>query len=285
MPYMRPPKNYETSDFPLPHNMVQQGGLGIDGTSKNATYFPILLGDRGLVNADLVIANPEHASFAESATPYCYKNSIITDIMVSMKFNMSKVAIETDALRKITVNWLPVYTAFLSRLTAEDSKSTNTTAEILSLESEAVGKSVYPIWSAVNLDHGLAIGIHANATTALMGRTTDGVQESISFNTNTFFDAMHYYTNRNMLKKMVGKNTRTVIKRDHGYTYYNKRFGNSIAKRINDYTFCGILVYADKSGKYGQTCLATDTTDINHIDMSCIIRYNEWNSEFDQTAT
>ncbi len=285
MVYQRPPRGYAQSDQPLPHNFSGQGGLGLDGTSKTATYIPIIMNDKGLVNADLVIANNEHGSFAESPDCYCYKNSIIPKIMFSIKIRMSKVAVATDALRDIVVNWMPVYTSFKSRLDAEDTRSGSTCAELLELVSEAVGKSVRPIWTTVSIDHGADYKIHTNATTALMGLTGDDSPESVAFDPSEFYDAMHYYSNRNMLKKMVGENHKIILNKDKTYSYYSNNFTNSMVKRINDYTWCGILIWTKKSGQVDQIPLAADTTDINHIDYSYFVRYNEWNQDFDQTAT
>ncbi len=282
---MRAPRGYQKSDFPLPHQLEYKFGLGLDGTSKESTYIPIIMNDRGLVNADLVNANPEHGSFSEEPSPYCYKGSIIPKVMFSLTMSMSKGAIETDKVRTIKVNWLPVYTSFLNRLTAEDSKSGNTVAEILELVSEAVGKSVVPIWSTVNMSAAGTVPVHSAATTALMGLTTDATHESTIFDDNIFYDAMQYYTNRNMLKKVIGKMHRVIVNRDRPYRYYSNRFTSPMVKRINDYTFCGVLVWTKKSGDVDQIPLAGDTTDINHVDCKCIVRYNEWNPEFDQTAT
>ncbi len=285
MVFKNPPKGYESSDYPLPHNFLYQGGLGLDGTSKNATYFPLIVGDKGLVNSDLVNANPEHGSFAEATTPYCYKNSTVPRMMVSFSATLSKVAIETDKLQVVKGFWFPVYTAFKNRLDAEDQKSGNTTAEILEIESEAVGKSVYPLWSAVNMSGPSTVGIHANATTPLMGLTTDALWETVDFSSGLLYDALHYYQNRNMLKKMIGPIRKFGLTRDRNYRYYSNNLTNSIVKRINDYTFCGIMISVNKSGAIDQYPTATETTDINHVNLNCVVRYDEWNSEFDQTAT
>jgi len=286
MVFKATPKGYLQQEHPLPHNMLNYFSLSVDDTlATNATYIPLILNDEGLVNADTVNVNPEHASFAESNNPYCYKKSIIPKINFTMQARLTKGAVETDKLRNLEFYWMPVYVSFLNRLEAEDSKTAVQIEDILELEHETVGKSAYPIWGNVNLPSAGSIGIHANATTALMGLTTDATTENIVFDRELFFDALQYYTNAPMLKKVVGSMHRVVLSRDRNYFYHSNNFTNPMVKRINDYTFCGILVFAEKAGSARQLVDGGDVTAIAHMIFQCHTRYDEWNSDFDQTAT
>jgi len=286
MVYKQIPKGYFRTEFPLPHNMSGRVSLNTDDAAdNNCTYIPIILNDEGLVNADTVNVNPEHGSFAESNTPYCYKNSIIPKINFTLRAKLNKGGIETDKLRSIILDWMPIYTSFLNRLEAQDSKTAVQVEDILELQHETVGKSCYPIYDAVNMTNGSTIGIHANATTALMGMTTTAALENVAFNKELFYDALQYYTNAPMLKKVIGKMHRVTLYRDHTYTYHSNNFTNPMVKRINDYTFCGILLYAPLAGTHEQLNVAGDTTDIAHINLAWHLRYDEWNPEFDQTTS
>ncbi len=280
------PKGYLSAEHPLPHNFNQNFAFNLDSaTSKNATYVPLILNDEGLVNADTVNVNPEHGSFAESNTPYCYKNSIIPKINLTIRASMSKGSIETDKLRNIKFSWMPVYISFLNRLEAEDSKTAVQIEDILELQHETVGKSCYPIWSGTNLDDTSLIGIHANATTALMGLTTNANMETVAFNKELFFDALQYYTNAPMLKKVTGKMRSVTLSRDRHYVYHSNNFTHPMVKRINNYTFCGILIHAGLEGSNDQQFPIGDLTAIVHMTFRVHVRYDEWNSEFDQTTS
>ncbi len=285
MVYRRPPRGYAQNEHPLPHNLSFQGTFGLDGTAKVGTYFPLILNDEAMVNPDTVNANPEHGSFAEADHPYCYKNSIIPKMTLNLDFHMSKLAIETDGTREITVNWMPVYTAFLNRLDAEDSKTAVSVEDILELEHETVGKSAYPLWSTTNLVGGSLQELGPNITTALMGLTTDATMESVAFNEGLFWDAMQYYTNGPMLRKVIGRLHKVQLKRDRPYHYYSNTFTNPTVKRILPYTFCGVLMWTIKAGTVGQGLIASETTDIAHINLQGSCRYDEWNSSFDQTSS
>ncbi len=281
----RPPKGYNAMDKPLPHNFNYKFGLNIDsGTTKGATYLPLILNDEGLVNADTVNVNPKHGSFAESNNPYCHQESIIPRMGVTIKATLSKIAIETDKIRQLNFSWMPVYTSFLNRLEAQDSKTSVQVEDILELQHETVGKSTYPIWGG-KLSLAPAVGIHASATTAFMGMTTNANLELIAFDRELFFDALQYYTNAEMLKKVIGRTNNVTLTRDRNYFYHSNNFTHPTVKRINPYTFCGILFYSGKEGSTDQLLQVGDATSVDHIIVQAHIRYDEWNNSFDQTPS
>ncbi len=80
MVYKKIPKGYFRTEYPLPHNYEVNFQIGIDSAStERATHIPIIQNDLGLVSPDVVIANPEHGSFAEVAHMQCHKiQSLIT---------------------------------------------------------------------------------------------------------------------------------------------------------------------------------------------------------------
>ncbi len=285
MVYKQVPKGYLKAEHPLPHNFNYDLNFSIDDSlSLNATYLPLILNDEGLVNADTKVVNPRHGSFAEENTPYCFHDSIIPRMTISMSAKLTKAGIETDALRSVKFNWMPVYVSFLNRLEAQDSKTAVQVEDILELQHETVGKSVYPIWTGTNMNIG-TVGIHGSATTAFMGLTVNNTIETVAFDKELFFDAMQYYTNSPMLKKVIGKMHSVHVSRDRVYKYYSNNFINPMVKRINDYTFCGILVHVPKINDAEQLGVAADTTGIDHMMLQCYVRYDEWNSEFDQTTS
>ncbi len=286
MAFKRPPRGYQDMDHPLPHNFNFDADFNIDNAStERMTYFPLILNDEGLVNPDTVIANPEHGSFAESNNAYCYKNSIIPRMNVTIRCGLAKAGIETDKLRIVNMFWLPVYTSFLNRLEAADSKTGTKIEAILELEHETTGKSCYPLWSGTDFVYSHNIGIHANATTALMGLTTDNGGEDIVFDRELFYDALQYFTNSKMLSKVVGKMHRVTLTRDRIYLYHSNNFTNPMVKRINEYTFCGIIIGATAAGTFEQHHRPLDVSDISHWTAQCHVRYDEWNKDFDQTAS
>ncbi len=284
MAYKQIPKGYFKTEYPRPHNFSFDFGLSLENVAKASTYIPLILNDEGLVNPDVVNVNSEHGSFAESDDAYCYKNSIIPKMTVTINAKLTLPSIETDKMRSCIFNWMPVYVSFLNRLDAKDSKTGVSVEAILELEHETVGKSAYPLWSGTNLT-GAVINTHASATTPLMGLTGDNVIENVVFDKALFYDALQYYTNAPMLRKVIGQMHKVFLNRDHRYNYYSDKFTNPMVKRINEYTFCGILFSVPQSGDPEQITRVGDTTAIDHINIGGHVRYDEWNSEFDQTSS
>ncbi len=285
MVYKRIPRGYFKTEYPLPHNFEINFQLSVDDTTaKNGTMLPVIQNDLGLVSPDLVIANPEHGSFTEVGYAQCHKNSIIDNFSLRIRAKMAKGAIETDKMRDIYFYILPVYTAFLNRIDAADIKTGNKAGNIMELTSEATGKSVQPIYNNVNLDNATVLAAEANTTVPLLGMTTDRTLEGIVFDPDLFWDAMQYFTNAPMLRQISGKMMRFHLTRDRGISIMIRRLKGMI-KRINEYTFCGFLIFAGKAADKDSMHLAADVTAIPHITYRCDIRYDEWNSEFDQTSS
>ncbi len=284
MAYKRIPKNYNVTEYPLPHNFNVKFNLNLDdAATKYGTFVPILLSDEGLVNADLVIANPEHGSFAEVAYAHCYKNSIIDNLSIRFRAKLTKAAIETDKIQNITLYVLPIYTSFISRLEASDSKTGVSVEDILELTHETAGKSIQPIYAA-KLTVGTTLAAHSDATVALMGMTTTRALETIIFDTALFYDALQFYTNSAMLKKVIGRMMKLTVGRDFP-KFMMFRGVKGIIKRINEYTLCGYHVFVGKAGTTEQMMAAGDVTSVDHITISFDVRYDEWNNQFDQTSS
>ncbi len=279
------PKGYFSTEYPLPHNYNVFFNLGLDSASAtHGTFVPVILSDEGLVNPDLVIANPEHASFTEVGYAHCYKNSIIDNMTIRIRAKITKLGIETDKLRDVEYYIIPVYSNFLTRLEASDSKTGVSVEDILELTHETTGKSVQPIYSSTNLPNATVLGAHANATVALMGMTTDRILEGIVFDPNLFWDAMQFYTNSSMLRTVVGKVMKFRLTRDRGNQIILRGVKGMI-KRINEYTICGFIIYGSVEGNNQSMLQVGDLTAISHLTFSIDIRYDEWNAEFDQTSS
>ncbi len=283
--FKRIPRGYFNSEYPLPHNFNVFFNLSLDSASGTyGTFIPVIMSDEGLVNPDLVIANPEHGSFAEVGYSHCYKNSIIDNMTIRIRAKITKGAIETDKVRDLEYHIIPVYSNFLTRLEASDSKTGVSVEDILELTHETTGKSVQPIYGGNNLVNGTTIGVHTNATVALMGMTTNLILENTVFDPNLFWDAMQFYTNSSMLRKVIGKVMKFRITRDRGNQIILRGVKGMI-KRIQEYTICGFIIYAALEGNNQSMLVVGDVTAIQHLTFSIDVRYDEWNSEFDQTSS
>ncbi len=274
-----PPRGYLGEEFPLHHDIEFNFQLNAEDETKNSTIIPILLQDEGIgTQPKSVQVNPKNDTFEVNTGFQCYPDSIIPKIALSYRCALTKGAIETDLIRSLSLNIMPIHTAFLSRLDAEDTKTTTDCENLLELTHETTDKQCYPLYSTVKLSNGFT------APTDYPGLTTTQVIESVAFDKETFFDAMQYYTNANMLKTMVGGMRTVLLKRDYPYSHYSNNYNYPIVKFMNHYAFCGILFHLPQVGQIDQYGLAADTTNIPHINISGKIRFPEWNKALDQDA-
>ncbi len=274
----RLPRGYFGVEYPRPHLDEYEFDLNAEDETKNTTILPIIISDEGLSAPSALKVNPKNSGFAIATGPNCIPDSIVPSMSILIKCSLTKGAIETDAIRVLNLNYMPIYTAFLNRLDADDIQTTTDVEGLLELTHETTDKQAYPLWSGVDL--GNATLMNANVP----GLTTDQTIESVAFDKSTFFDAMHYYTNKDMLKVVTGRMSTIQLKRDRPVSIYKRGYNMPICKFMNPYTFCGIMFHLPQVGEFEQFGIASETTNIGHVHVGMKFRYNEWNKDFNQAA-
>ncbi len=270
-----PPKGYLGREMPLTHDLEGQFSLTAENETKNSVIIPLVFQDKSACVAATTFVNPKHASYEHAAYSNVLADSQVPQLQISFKCALSKLAIETDAIRSLSLNYMFINTAFLNRLDAADDASGDDIEGILNLTHETTDEQVYPVASTVDLLGGYTVPASHPANPA-------AVIESQAFDKEKFFDAMQYYTNKQMLRTVAPSLKTILLKRDYPYTMSGTRSMKPIAKYANPYQFCGILFHLPQVGQIDQYGLAADTTDIAHVDIKFKIRFNEWNKEFYQ---
>lgn len=282
-----PPKGFGSINYPLPHTFEYFFGLSAEGTTKDATNLPLFRASEVINSVEGIECNPSNPAFGEQPGSLIAMNSIVPKITLNMHFALTKGAIETDKIRAVKMKWMPIYTAFLDSLTAEDTKTATEIEDVLLLTHNVDNKDVHPTYSGTDLDTG-TFPVTTRGTTEVFGDaglTTDLKLESVAFNEASFWDAMRYYSNKQKLATVVGKVHSVVITRDRPYTYFSQNFTMPTVKRGNPYTGCFILMWLPQAGATGQFFQAADTTAaMEHIYGNCTVHYSEWNADMDQTA-
>ncbi len=271
---LHPPKGYLGNEYPLMHDIEYNFGLSAEGTTKDTTIVPLMINDISAQVLATTFVNPKHATFEVSNSPNCSPESIMPYMSMSLRASLTKGAIETDFVRSLSFNYMMINTAFLSRLDAIDSKTGFDTETILELTHETTDEQAYPLWTTVDVGVG-----NTAANLAGIGGTP---LESVAFDKEQFFDAMHYFDNRSMLRVMAPSMRTVTIKRDYPYVTSGTRPVAPICKFKNPYTFAGLLVNVPQTGAIDQYGLITDTTAIDHINFTMKIRFPEWNKGFYQ---
>ncbi len=278
-----PPKGYKNVEHPMPHNFSYNFGLTLEDETKNSTICTLIRQDLEAATPETRVVNPAHASFGEETGATIHRGSIVPRLTLQLNMSLTKAAIETDKVRNLIVNYVPIYTAFLEPLEAVDEVSGADIESTLELAHDTTDKSVRPLFSTVNLLDGGLQPVNSVSHTEVFGDyglATDLVLESVAFDKELFYDTMQYFGHGGMLKRLVGSMRSIVIGRDRPYRFFSRNYTNPTVKRGNQYTFCGILFHLPQAGSPDQLMRAGDTTPINHLNVSMNVRYDEWNNEF-----
>ncbi len=280
-----PPRGYRNDEYPLPHNSSFAFSLNAENETLNSTILPIFRQSEACINAESIEVNPNNTAFAEEPGATCFRGSIIPKVNISYRISMTKGAIETDKMRSLIVNVMPIYTSFLDSLDAEDEKTATDIEGLLSLEHATDNKDTQPIYSAVKLLNASSLPMTTlgyTETRTDWGIASTDILESVAFSKEGIYDTLQYKTNAGMLKKVMGNMRAILVTRDRPYRYYSNNFTYPTVKRMNPYTFCGILFHLEQAGSVDQVFIAGDTTDIPHIHINGRIRFDEWNNGFEQ---
>ncbi len=290
MAFRRVPSGYRQADYPLIHDFQYQFSLDVEDETKNSTIVK-LISNSGVTGAENVEVNPSHGDFVEETGAYCFSGSIIPAMSISIYAKMDQAAFDIDSIEHMMFKWMPIYTSFLSSLDAVNTGAPASDIEtILELQHVDLKQRTLPLFGGVDLpptvyNHPLS-SVNVTETVALAGLTTDAKMESVAFDEQAFWDAKRYYTNKGMLNKVTGS-MKSIYLDYHRkpYTYFSNNFTNPIVKRINSFTFCGILFHVPQADELQQLCDDADvTTSVGHIDIGVRVNYEEWNVDFDQTA-
>ncbi len=200
---------------------------------------------------------------------------------------MAKAGRETDKLKNLVFNWMPIYSAFLDDLEAEDSKTNTQIEDVLELAHDTTNEDVNPLYSTTNLVAGgnspVSTVTDANEAFGDLGLTTDLLLESVAFDKNAFWDNMQFKTNAGKLAKVAGQMRTITLNHERPYIYTSNNFTHPTVKRMNPFTFCGILVHLPLASETDQIFNANDVTSISHLVVNVAWRFSEWNHNFNQT--
>ncbi len=267
--------------YPRIHNFEFGFGLDADdaAATKNSTIATYLFQDNALIDLETVKTNPENADFAVAAEGNIYAGSYVPRITVHWVAYLRPT--DTEIVH-LLFNTMPIYTSFLNRLDAFDKKTGETVATILELTSETTDEQCYPLFNNTKLYEGAGTyDMPANHP----GLSGTQQPEGVAFDKEMFFDAMHYYTNKQMLKQVAGRMRSHTLSEPivpHGKSIITggTNFIPSIAKAGNPYTFCGELFSVPQAGSRSQYHLGAGVTAVEHLTVKGFVRFNEFNPDF-----
>ncbi len=284
-----PPKGYRMIEHPLPHDLTYNGVFDILDATKDATLLTVLRATE-IAGIEAVEVNPRHASFAEETGPTISMGSIVPRIQFTLRAQCSQAMILDNEFAKVQFHMMPIYTAFLDSLEAADDKTDKDVASILELSAaDTTEKRTRPLFSTVNLSAATGTQpVNTILETEVFGDwglATDLVMESVAWDVGEYFDAVKYFTNGAMLRKVTGPIKTWTLSRDRPAMYHSSNFTNPTVKRGNPWTYCGVMLWTSQVGVHSFGYAGDfDAADKDTVHFNAAIRFDEWNPEFDQTV-
>ncbi len=282
---MIPPKGLKTQQYPLRHQMYYTAGLNPVTTGNHSTYFTVARNYKTVTAVDTIDTNPKHASFVVDGGCVCAPMSMLDNLTIKLDFSYSNLApVKANALK---CWWQPIFNVFPEKLDAADEKTTTTVAALLSLVKDATEEDVTPLFTNIKFTGAGASDVNHPVSTVNLTETfttlnmdTDLDMEGITHDDKVLQDALKYYTNKGALKSCLGRRRYVVLDENHIHkSFYIRKRPPSAVRRIMPYSFFGLLIHmppvTNPDQIYQDEALAAT---ISYINVSCKIRYDEWNS-------
>lgn len=284
----KPPRGYKASEYPLPHNFQYVVGLDLAAENKNDTIMTIVRGSDTVNAPSTIEVHPENETFAEETGALCNHESIIDKMSINMHIGMTNHSIQTDQIGAINLYYMPITGAFLEAWNPEDKKSTNDVGEILRVTDSVTQQEVVPTFSGTKLGTGTSnqplSTINDTETIAMYGLSTTAVMEGVDFVEDTLWDSFQYYTIHGKMAAVTGTWRKLALStRRPTINIHMNRFVPRSVRRINPYTYFGMLIYMPLAGSFNQPSARINEVNTGvHVMCNMAVRYNEWNQEFHQ---
>ena len=286
----------KVKQYPRPHDAVFEFGLTVN-SKTHATILPLLRYDEGLGTPTTYKANPRNSNFADVGDCACFPDSRINRLFCEVEIsNTLPVALygsEAVNVNNVRSGYIGlIQTSFGDELDMADEKTALKVRDILHLSKNTNHKQVYPTWNSKKLPY-TSTATASSLTANEPGLSSPYRIQGVTFSKQVYYDAKHYYTIKDKLKKVLPTLHRFTCVGAHP-----KRFRfrvTSKTKRINPYTFLGVLIGQDYGvEQIGGTLLADKRTPADTLDktgtsvdtngnifnVKVRYRYNEWNDNF-----
>ncbi len=271
-----------TWKYPRIHRVSFGFGLDMDDTAatKNSTMAVYMMQDNALIDYEDIKTNPENADFSIVGNVQVAAGSYVPKLMVTWR--AWSPSAEVDVCHMMTQK---IGISMLNRLDAFDKKTGNDIETILELTHETTDEQTYPLWNTVKLYEGHQI---LDMPGDIPGLTANQQPEGIALDKDMFFDAMAYYTNKQMLGKVTDRYRHWYINGDlakdrkttEKIVASTSTRVPSLCKYANPYMFCGEIFTLPQAGSREQYAKTGDVTAVEHITVNGIIRFAEYNPDF-----
>ncbi len=204
----------------------------------------------------------------------CVTNSIIPKVAFNFSATMSEDMIEVSKARAIRFKWFPFYMSFNDYI-AEDDRTGLTIANLMETSGDTTQEEIFPLYDDTKLLNAWTM------PTAQAGLTASQVMENVAWDESLFYDALKYYGNGRKLSAMLGPIRSVTVTRDRPYFYASNNFTAPRVKRMNSYSYCGVMFYVPKEGTNNQILeLLTCTDSKSSLFFRGRTSFQEWNKSW-----
>lgn len=259
-------------EYPLPHDHFS--GVCVNMADDRYTHWIELMQDEARTPASYY-TNPEHASFAEYNGPNCSPDSEVNHIFTEIRFTMAPLLLN-DRVGAVRVCFMPINLAFEDGDAVDELTSVKVN-DVLELTSESTDRQTYPLFDNTKFTEKYSQSDYLGADVPNL--TTDQGQEEITFDMDLYYDAIKYYTIADKIKAVTGGMRWLTLSENHP-TRRVLIHQKSKTKRMNPYTYKGVLWGVPKAGSKYQIPISADVTSGVTMVVEQQTRFLEWNDMF-----
>ncbi len=269
-----------TWKYPYIHNFEFGFGLSVEDANRTSTIIPYFFQDNALVDFETIKTNPENADFIISDKPNTHAGSYIPKVQVGW---IAHIHAGDTEIARLAFDTMQIGTSMLNRLDAFDKKTGNDIETIIELQHETTDEQCGALYNGTKLFEGEGV---RDLSTDVPFLTTTGQLEGVAFDKEMFFDAMNYYTNKEMLKLVTNRLrsyylTDLLVPNGRHEVRKTMTFNTpSLCKFQHPYTYCGEMFNLPQVGSRYQFHLAAQTTGIEHLSVNGFVRFYEFNPDF-----
>ncbi len=265
--------------YPQPHFLDGSFSFELDDGTLDSTIVPVAFYDEGLGSPSALETHPENAAFAVvQDQANCFVNSTINVVNAEFRFSINSNFLD-DNLTVVRFATMPIHMAFINDYTAIDELSSLEVQDLLEMQTESSDRQGGPLYVAAK-DMAEKVAGFGNLGANQPFLDTDVGIESVAFNEGQFYNGLQFLTIKNKLRSVQGGLQWHELTRNRPFIKYRLKIRPNV-KRMNPFTFFGLLVHAPLQGISQPHVLTRDfVAATQYIDCDFSIRYNEWNQDF-----
>ncbi len=265
--------------YAQPHSIRREVSFELDDATLDTTIMPIAFYDEGLGSPTAQETHPENAAFVVPAhKANCFINSRINIVISKIRFSLTSKALDEN-LPAVMCGFMPIHMAFIDDYTAIDELSTLEVQDVLEMQTESTDNQGGPLYvAAADLPTGTA-GISVYDTNTPFLDTTASL-EGVAFDPVLYYDMLHFMTNSGKLKVAQSGLKWFTLTPNRPVREFEIHIRPKV-KRMNKFTYFGILVDVPITGRGNQVIHAGDiTAATQYVTVRQRSRYSEWNQDF-----